>query len=44
MHSHFPSTEIPLGEDTRTETASIQNFKSNATNEQLKARSIMQIP
>lgn len=35
---------MPLGEDMRTETASIQNFKSNVTNEKLKGRNELQIP
>ena len=44
MHGYLPSADMPLGEDMHTETASIQNFRSTATNEKLKGRSTMQLP
>ena len=44
MHGYLPSADMPLGEDMHTETASIQNFRSTATNEKLKGRTQMQLP
>lgn len=44
MHGHLPPAGIPIGEGMYNEKASIQNFKSNVTNEHLKRGNAMLLP